>query len=411
MNYFEALGHDVDNRWRKANYDELALPELAEAALLAAPAHRHVKALEPLVWLQSCTDLCGQYDVPGRFGQPPITMFRRANLLIDVYYWMEGTTSVHEHAFSGAFQVMAGSSVHVEYTFQSAERVSSRLQFGRAEFKSAEVLGVGDTRRILSGRRFAHSLFHLDQPSVTVVVRTVDQPDAAPQLSYLRPHVAMDPTSLSANVLALRRAQALNILREADADAFHSAAAASSSHSDLHTFFLILREYALQGASVDNIGDAIETARPRFGSRVDMLMPVIEHELSQTAIIKLRRVTKNPEHRFFLALLANAPDRVTLMNLIRQRFPEEEPEGIAARWLIDIPALWRPSGPSAADVPLHQSKDIGRLLREYLRGRKSTEITSVFEAEGRDVNAIDTRLCMLRAAMRRGSVLRVLCDD
>src|SRR5581483_12174101 len=40
-----------------------------------------------------------------------------------------------------------------------------------------------------------HSLFHLDRPSVTVVIRTHRIPGADPQYSYLWPGVAFDPFS------------------------------------------------------------------------------------------------------------------------------------------------------------------------------------------------------------------------
>jgi hypothetical protein len=52
---------------------------------------------------------------------------------------------------------------------------------------------TGDVRQILSGDRFIHSLFHLDRPSVTMVVRTKHDSGTDPQYSYFPPGIAYDP--------------------------------------------------------------------------------------------------------------------------------------------------------------------------------------------------------------------------
>jgi hypothetical protein len=34
---------------------------------------------------------------------------------IEALFWVDGTTSIHQHSFSGAFQVLAGKSIHSRY--------------------------------------------------------------------------------------------------------------------------------------------------------------------------------------------------------------------------------------------------------------------------------------------------------
>ncbi|MFN2514442.1 MAG: hypothetical protein ABR568_23900, partial [Pyrinomonadaceae bacterium] len=60
--------------------------------------------------MHTAASLPHQYDVEGRFGNPPITLFAGPRFHIDVYYWLDGTTSIHQHSFTGAFQVLLGSS-------------------------------------------------------------------------------------------------------------------------------------------------------------------------------------------------------------------------------------------------------------------------------------------------------------
>jgi hypothetical protein len=380
MSYFEALGRGIEERWRQKDYDELALAELAEVALRAEPVHAHVEPLAPLVWLQSATSLPSQFDLPARFGQPPVTVFRQGNLMIDVYYWMNGTTTIHEHAFSGAFQVLAGSAVHVEYAFSAFDRVNSHIKLGETVFKNAEVLKVGDTRRILPGDRFAHALFHLEQPSVTVVVRTVEQSELGRQFNYLRPHVAVDPMSAARNAVAVRRIQALRVLRERDPASCYSNVLASTTHADFETFFLVVRECPLQLLSLEQSLSVLEAARPRFGERVDLVKAVLEHEASQAAVIGLRRTTNDLDTRFFLALLANAPDRGSVVALVQRRFPDKDPAAMISRWLVELPGLWAPPGEALSAPAPSMDGHTGRLLVEYLRERTPGDIRLILEA-------------------------------
>ena len=95
---------------------------------------------------------------------------------------MDATASIHQHAFSGAFRVVTGSSLHSEYEFVEQARVSQLLLLGEVRTQRLEALTRGDVRRITSGRAgLVHSLFHLDQPSVTLVIRTYGEPWAQPQ--------------------------------------------------------------------------------------------------------------------------------------------------------------------------------------------------------------------------------------
>src|SRR2546430_14156652 len=76
--------------------------------------------------------------------------------------------------------------------------------------KTMALLEAGRTVPLVSGRQDIHSLFHLDSPSVTVVVRTQHDPGTGPQLNYLPPHIAFDPHF--SDTLMMRRKQLLDVL-------------------------------------------------------------------------------------------------------------------------------------------------------------------------------------------------------
>ena len=89
--------------------------------------------------------------------------------------------------------MLLGSSIHSWYEFDRTESVNSFLETGEMSLKVCELLKVGDVQEIRAGRQYIHSLFHLDQPSATIVVRTDRSPLHLPQFSYHKPYIALDP--------------------------------------------------------------------------------------------------------------------------------------------------------------------------------------------------------------------------
>lgn len=73
------------------------------------------------------------------------------------------------------------------------------------------VLRHVDTREIREGARAIHSLFHLDQPTVTIVVRTIAGPGEA-QYNFHKPGLAHNPFFRS--IRATRLVESLRFLHE-----------------------------------------------------------------------------------------------------------------------------------------------------------------------------------------------------
>jgi hypothetical protein len=84
--------------------------------------------------------------VAKRKGQPPAVLYRNADLEIQALTWMQGTTAIHQHGFDG----------------------------------------------VLSGTGFIHALFHLERPSVTIVVRNQSTVASFPQYTYRLPGVGLN---------------------------------------------------------------------------------------------------------------------------------------------------------------------------------------------------------------------------
>src|SRR5260221_1344167 len=190
MEFFQRLGSLVSRLWKERNYNEENFPEVASRGLSELPPHQHVSLWDVAKWGLTTEQLPSQADLDAKFGQPPLTVYSGRDFHIEVLFWVQGIPAIHQHSLSGAFHVMHGSSLHSLWDFELTEQVTTRLAFGRVSLKKAELLQKGDSRPIIAGERLIHSTFHLDRPSLTVVVRTLGEMDKLPQYSYLPPTIA-----------------------------------------------------------------------------------------------------------------------------------------------------------------------------------------------------------------------------
>ncbi len=329
LGYFEKLGARIEASFRAANYLEDSLIEIAVRELEADPADRSVNPTNLLEFVASGGVLPSQFSSDLSFGQPPLTVFSAPRFVIDVYFWFEGTTATHQHAFCGAFQVLAGSSLHSVRNFRCERQVNGFFLLGHVETQHCEVLQVGDVRRIRAGEEFGHALFHLDQPSVTVVVRTRVNPRSGPQYNYAAPYVAYDPfhkpfTRLlqSASSTAL-----LKVCAERHTEAVSQRLRTATVED---TYFTLeqeaLRELELpvdENESYQQLRHVAEECHGR--ETIDKLTATI----AQTQLVKNvffgRRFTSDPDERFLLAVLTNSHSRAQVLQFTESRFPDREP--------------------------------------------------------------------------------------
>ena len=238
MKLFQKLGESIEELWRDANYDEEVFAVIAKKALEESNLPQKVSAWEIIDWTLSQTNLPEQRDLHGNFGEPPITLYNAPRFHIDVYFWLEGTTAIHQHAFCGAFQVLHGSSIHSWYEFERSDKINIFTEVGEMSLKVCEILEVGDVQEILAGRQYIHSLFHLEQPSVTIVVRTHKSPLYLPQYTYHKPSLAVDPFFEEANTT--KKIQAITALIRSNHPETDEYIAKLLEKSDFQTSFKIL---------------------------------------------------------------------------------------------------------------------------------------------------------------------------
>ena len=342
----DELGAMVESRWRAANYDEHRFAELCTNALREFSMPDRISPWEMTDWALRQVRLPTQQDLPGRFGDPPITLWASNRFHIDVYFWMNGTTSIHQHAFAGAFQVLLGGSVHSEYSFQPSIAINRSMEVGDLSLKSVELLQVSDTRPILHGRRFIHSLFHMENPSATLVIRTFHAMLEPPQFDYKKPFLATDPFFAEPGLT--KQLQIIGLLYRARRANVDDQVAEMLSNADFQSTFAILssvRQLLRPNAAAQQFGldegaermaGFYDIARRKHGEVADRIPPVFAHADTVSELTGLRSLIADPEHRFFLALLLNVEERTHVLRLIQDRYPAVDPIDKVLDWITDL---------------------------------------------------------------------------
>lgn len=385
MELFQKLGFEIERDWLAKNYNEAELPAIAKAALERADLPSKLSAWDVVEWTIKQYELPRQRDLKASFADPPITVFSGLRFNIDVYFWFEGTTATHEHAFCGAFQVLEGSSIHSWYEFGTLEEVSIFVKVGEMKLKTCELLDRGQVQEIWAGSGYIHSLFHLEQPSATIVVRTDRSPISLPQLQYHKPGFAVDPFFEQDTLI--KKIQAMSTLLRAQRPEADSLISDMLTGADLHTSYQILahvRHY-LDADSLSSIfkldapttrfNKFLDIVIERHGKTAEILREVFAHQKRVDEIMRLRGYVSQPELRFFMALLLNADSRERIFSLIQQRSPDADPKEKVLDWTFDL-AQTRVVGietSNALGIP-----DFGDLemsvLEEILDGKSDEDI-------------------------------------
>ncbi len=326
------LGSEIHEQWQASHFREEAFPHLAYEGLSQLPLHQLMDPLDPIRWaLTEAKWLPPQIDLGGEFGQPPLVVFATDRFFIQVLHWLESTTSIHQHSFGGAFQVVGGSSLHGQFSYERDEQVNQLFALGKLTHQSSELLVPGATRPILPNHHFIHSLFHLEQPSVTVVVRTLNDAGSEPQYDYYRPGLAIAEAFKTPH--SVRKVQGVRLLAKLERPELSSMMEEILKTSDLMESFRLLRELLQVSGNLESLQPHLKQLRQRHGEQAAILGPAFTSLSRDSRLLMLRSQVKDPELRFFLALLLNFSDRNSIFKMVQTRYPGEAPLDKVTGWI------------------------------------------------------------------------------
>ena len=329
--FFTELGQKVLARWKEVNFSQGLFPDIAREVLEDRPPATHVHV--PTLIRDFLLEDRQPFQTQSGFGEPELVVYDDPRFYIQILFWLDGTTDIHQHKFSGAFHVLAGSSIHSRFEFAQPEPISAHLRVGQLQMTETQLLATGSTVPIISGSSQIHALFHLDTPSISVVVRTHSDPGTGPQFTYLPPHFAVDPFANDA--LTTRRKQLLDVLEKTDDPTYPTLVAEMLRELDFERGFFILQNGVGYLRSIGAWEESLQIFRQKHGRLAEFVAPTLEEIIRRDGLAELRRSITDAEHRFFLALLLNVPTRPAILSLVAQRFPGA-PVDTIMRWIEEL---------------------------------------------------------------------------
>jgi hypothetical protein len=419
--WFAELGARVAQAWEATGRAEEAFSPIACEALDRTPPSAHVDPEVLVASLLTPAELPLQVDIEGRFSDLPITVYDDNRFFVQVLYWTDGTPTVHDHNFVGAFHVLAGSSIQSTYGFREARRFGPRIRTGVITPLGIELLRAGDVRPILRGERFIHGVFHLDRPSVSVVVRTHAKPDDV-LFAYDQPGLAWD--IFYADEPLRRRLQALRLRHTLGADYFDAACTALRTADEIGVARILLQAYELHPDAPETARALVGIAREGRGLRdgreraalVSALAPVLDELPKLHPLLGARRAVHDPDLRYALAVLLSAPTRRAALALTAQwvrtsNVGNAAPEDVMTAWVGELMGRAGP-GSGLEEHRLLTTEPRIVAFRAMLEGQNdagvAAELSEFYGARAPlDVDGV----AALRAELRGSLLLRALVTD
>jgi hypothetical protein len=398
--FFTELGRTVLDRWKKQNFSLIQFPEIARVALEEQPPFKNVD-LASLI-REFLLDDEQPFQSQSEFGQPELVLYDDPRFYIQALFWLEGTTDIHQHKFSGAFHVLEGSSIHSQFEFENSQSISAHFRVGNLRMKNTQLLETGRTVPIVSGKGYIHSLFHLDTPSVSIVVRTHTDPGTGPQFTYLPPHIAVDPFFNDA--LTRRRKQLLDVLEKIDDPTYPAVISEMLANLDFERGFFIIQNGVGYLRSLGNWEETWEVFQQKHGSLAEYVAPSLDEITRRDLIVGLRSSISDVEHRFFLALLLNVASRSDILHLVSQRFPGS-PSDTIVRWADELSdpsdrgmSILDAEFPEELDIPIDRQPELySAALRHFVEAEGSAARFDSYSLSPTDIE-------LLRASFTQSSL-------
>ncbi len=374
LSVIRQLGDQISSSWRALDYDEQHFSTIATDCLGCEE--------EPMDWdLADIASWVLRREIEQReyrtFGDVPVLLYKRPRFHIELLVWLSLTTAIHSHAFSGAFRVLAGPSVHMRYHFEERERYNKHLVAGALQPCEPEFLKAGDVRSIEPGLGgLNHALFHVARPSVTLLARSAVQPWTGPAYSFSRPGLAYDEKVLHRDPEVQVAVRALQVLRRANGSRFAQAVVSSLSEVSFSTAFAVFSQLTPDIHYSGSLDEIVGRLQHRHGNKVALLEQFQADEMRRVSLAVLRERILDEEQRVFLALLGYAPDRDALFSWVGSHMNVADPLTAITGWVQELCRR--------GQIPLVLEDQASQLLlRQFVQGAGIADALSAIAAECR----------------------------
>lgn len=334
MKAFAKIGRSVHERWKRENFSDNSFASIAATALAECNATQQLSfedivdhaLIDDYLEPQTCCEP----------GEPSLVLFQTEAFYIEVLASLDGTTALQQHDFAGAFQVLEGSSLHSTYDFVEQRQCGDHLKFGSLTLGSAEVLRKGDIRTVGAGPHSIQSAFHLERPTVPILVRTRAPVAVDRRFTFGRTTgLGWDPAH-HPRVLA-KRLQLLRTLGNACHPRTSEWLVAMLNGSDLFATFRLALQFGLQ---FPDMSGALRHYAGNLGADhqevVNMALERAHEQGREEALRQLIQKVHVREHRLLLGLVLNVGRLDRILEIVQHEFSSDDPAALVARWATEL---------------------------------------------------------------------------
>ena len=328
MDYFTKIGTQLAEHCGEGELNE-NFPEIAGQLLEESTPPDDFDLQTVLDWSLQSDELPRQVNFQSGFGQPPLVVFQEPRFYLELLIWFPSRTSIHGHGFVGAFMVLSGYSIEAKYRFIEKREVCHGVKLGELKPESVEVIAPGKVNRILNGDGFIHTVGHMGNPSMTLVVRNRSSKHPR-QFTYFTNGIAID-RRLHNRSLA-RQAQMLRAYNRVRPDAFDGRLRDFVANGNAHRAAMILR--LLDDLLVDNRRlDFLDHLRLQFGALADLFDEAWSSQKRRQKIWHGLQFINDPEAQLTGGLRDLFPDFEKLKWVLAKTYPNRTPEDTLTTWL------------------------------------------------------------------------------
>jgi len=181
LTLFQKLGTEAEERFAAADNSPSAFNGIAGSLLDEWDLCRHV-SLEG-VWQAAGLE---QLDSLGNQSSPGlIPLYSGTNVRIIAHLWSDAADRLHQHDWTGAFQVIEGQSFNSVFDFETVRDIEE-FSTGKLSRRSFEVFDAGHIKPVQEGRSLIHSVVYCGKPGLAISLRVAGEGQFG-AYEYLRP--------------------------------------------------------------------------------------------------------------------------------------------------------------------------------------------------------------------------------
>lgn len=178
---FQKLGAEAEARFEAADKSSPAFTGIACGLLDEWDLQRHVSLGE--LWQAAASDELGGIGDHSKPGLIPL--YSGANVRIVGHLWSDAADRLHQHDWTGAFQVIEGQSFNSVFDFERNQDIGE-FSTGKLSRRSFEVFNPGHIQPVEEGPSLIHSVVYPGKPGLAISFRVAGEgPRGA--YEYLRP--------------------------------------------------------------------------------------------------------------------------------------------------------------------------------------------------------------------------------